>query len=383
MSDSGTRILLVDDDPDYHEIFRDYLSIALKRQQFELVCREETDAAMSVLADSTFTAVFVDYRLGASTGIDFIHQCMLSGIKAPFILLTGYDSLAVELDALAVGAFDFLSKDDVKPTAVSRCIRHAANALRREDELRAALRQAQIAIDAREKFLGNMSHEMRTPLNGILGFADLLVMMGDELGEKPKEYAAGIRESGRRLCSLVDGLLTLAEEANQKSVEKRPVDLESLLRAECWHYKAVAEARQVHFAFNLLVPGALVRTDPELLSVAIRPVLDNAVKFTGPGDAVSIIVEVNDGLEITVVDTGPGMDEVALDNATSPFFHSENYLHRAHQGAGIGLSIAKNAVTALGGVMQLDSEPGGGTTVTVNVPVEIVEDSQEAMRNAG
>ena len=105
MIGADPRFMLVDDDPDFHEIFGDFLALALPGGEYELACFNDPDAAVEALHDRYYTTVFVDYRLGATTGIEFIRNCQLGGSHAPFILLTGYESHAAEDEALAIGAF--------------------------------------------------------------------------------------------------------------------------------------------------------------------------------------------------------------------------------------------------------------------------------------
>ena len=374
MTTGLARILLIDDDVEYHEIFGDYLDLALSNGAYHLTCYDDTAKALDALREQPFTAVFVDYRMGADSGIDFIHNCSVAGGSAPFILLTGYDSLEAEKEALAIGAFDYVSKDDVKPTVLSRCIRHAANTLEREEELRAALRQAQIGIEVREQFLGNMSHEMRTPLNGIIGFSEILQMQAEGKDSKTEDYAKSIRESGYKLLELVEGLLTLAEQSGTRKADIQPTDLHVLVPQLCARYQTLAEVRRIVFAVRNEYSGGRLLIDPELLSVALRPIIDNAVKFTESEDKVTVTIAVEVDLKVSVQDTGPGMTPEVLAKATAPFVQFESHLSRRHGGVGIGLSVARNAVSSLGGTMKIDSAPGNGTRICITVPVkEFVE----------
>ena len=375
---SQLDIVLVDDDPEYHEIFRDYLQLALSETDYRLTCYDNRGEALQALGEGAFTAVFVDYRMGAESGIEFIRDCHVRGVTAPFILLTGFDTLSAERDALAIGAFDYLSKDDVRPTMLSRCIRHAANTLMREEELRAALRQAQIAIEARQQFLGNMSHEMRTPLNGIIGFAELLVLRNGGKHDKVDEYARGIRESGYRLLELVEGLLSLAEQSNQRKLDNRLTAVDEIIPQICARYRSMAAARNVGFEVELHQSSLRVLVDPELLAVAVRPLVDNAVKFAEAGNRVTIRVGLEKNLSIAIEDDGPGMSPEAIENVTAPFVLTESYLTRSHGGAGIGLSVARNAVAALGGRMKIDSELGCGTKVGLQIPVTLLNEQEFA-----
>ena len=370
MIGADPRFMLVDDDPDFHEIFADFLALALPGGEYELTCLDDPEAAVEALRDRYYTTVFVDYRLGATTGIEFIRNCQLDGSHAPFILMTGYESRAAEDEALAIGAFDFLSKDEIRPTLLARCIRHAVNFEARQEELRAALRQTQIAMAAQERFLGNMSHEMRTPLNGIIGFADVMLYRNDGINDVTRTYAQHIRDSGQRLLELVDGLLCLAQTSNAEALNPRLIYLHAFFGSLCLRFSTIAEARNI--AFDLRLSEDLGRTliDPEVLGLAVRPVIDNAVKFCEAGDQVQITVSrTRENLIIAVADTGSGMSPDILRQATQPFYQMDSGLTRSHEGAGIGLAVAQSSIASLRGDMSIESTPDGGTMVRIILPL--------------
>lgn len=362
------KILLLDDDPDFHEIFSDYLDLALPGQDKNLICVTDTDQAMSALAADDFSVIFVDYRLGATNGIEFIRKCEVHHVAAPFVLLTGFDSLQALDEALAVGAMDYLPKDELKATALARVIRHAEDAQQRRLRLRAAYRQVQEAAASKASFLANMSHELRTPLNGVIGFADLIRMDPSISPQQAGKYAAYIHESGNKLLELVDGLLNISAANSQAHLAKQSFELNYLIETVCRRYSTVADARGVNFHLHLPREVIAVHSDPQAMELALRPLIDNAVKFTEPGGNVEVSVGSSNMITVVIADDGIGMDAEALRHADTPFFQVDSSLSRRYEGAGIGLTIAKGAVETLGGEMHISSVVGEGTEVVVAIP---------------
>ncbi|MBO6947833.1 MAG: hybrid sensor histidine kinase/response regulator [Rhodospirillales bacterium] len=366
------RILLLDDDPEFHDIFEDYLGLALPDNTFTFRAATTCEEAESILSGKTHTVVFVDYRLGAGTGIEFIRNCAVQGIDVPFVLLTGFESSNVDKEALAIGAFDFMPKDDLRVESLSRCVRFAAAAQESRNDLKVALRLAQDAAKARSEFLGNLSHEFRTPLNGVMGFATILKSMPDAAPEKIENYANMIHESGQRLLELFEGMLVVAEKESGTELNPSHFKLQDCIAELCERFETIAKARNIRFSLKQPHPPLIADTDPAVLALAIKPVIANAVKFTDPGGEVAVDVSIKDWLKIAVTDTGRGMDIETLQQACIPFFHHETYLSREYGGQGLGLAVAKTSIAALGGVLDIDSEPGHGTRVLVGLPLENV-----------
>lgn len=366
------HILLLDDDPEFHDIFEDYLSLALPDNRFTFRAATTCEQAEGILSGRAYTVVFVDYRLGASTGIEFIRNCAVQGIDVPFVLLTGYQSSNVDEEASAIGAFDFMPKDNLRVETLSRCVRFAAAAQESRNDLKVALRLAQDAAKARSEFLGNLSHEFRTPLNGVMGFATILKSMPDAAPDKIENYAGMIHESCERLLELFEGMLVVAEKESGTELNPSHFKLQDCIAELCERFETIAKARRISFDLKLPHAPLIADTDPAVLALAVKPIVSNAVKFTESGGEVAVDVSIRDGLTITVTDTGRGMDIETLQQACLPFFHHETYLSREYGGQGLGLAVAKTSIAALGGALDIDSEPGRGTQVTVVLPLENV-----------
>ncbi|MBV9015991.1 MAG: hypothetical protein JO058_10075 [Alphaproteobacteria bacterium] len=233
--------------------------------------------------------------------------------------------------------------------------------------------RAEAASRAKSTFLANMSHELRTPLNAILGFSEMLIgNHGGILRPKQRDYIESIHQSGSHLLTVINDILDLAKiEAGR--FELRRIDRLSpeKLARECVEllYERAA-ARRLALALDLEGPVPPISADAGRIKQILLNLLDNAVKFSPPGETVRLTVRAEDANTVAfiVADNGPGMsaDEILL--ARQPFSQVDNRLARSHEGSGLGLPLAERLAEVHGGSLQIDSEKGHGTRVIVRLP---------------
>ncbi|BBD09415.1 PAS domain S-box protein [Desulfovibrio ferrophilus] len=248
--------------------------------------------------------------------------------------------------------------------------------VRTEEELRRARDVAEQANRIKNEFLANMSHEVRTPLNGILGMAEL-VMLG-ELDEDQLESIEMIRESGRNLLAILNDLLDISKiEAGRLETEKREFSLSDVLRQVQTHFGTQAARQGLEFDIQRDpdAPDALLGDDVRIRQVLFN-LVGNSLKFTDEG---SIIVRVDrldtsasDGalrLLFCVEDTGIGISDEFQHVVFEPFTQADGSFTRKYQGTGLGLGIVKRLVTLMEGSVTVDSAEGQGTSVYFSLPV--------------
>jgi PAS domain S-box-containing protein len=239
-----------------------------------------------------------------------------------------------------------------------------------EQALRAALRQAELANRAKAAFLAAMSHELKTPLNAVLGFSEIIrdEMLGP--GGQPvyRDYAADIYASGKRLLSIINDVLDVTRlEGGLLALETRMADgLEIAEHALALAANATGDHRKV--ALDVALPP--LKVDPRRLSQALGNLLANALKFTPANGTVTLSAgAAPDGrIWLTVTDTGIGMAPETVALAMEPFRQIDGSLARKFEGAGLGLPIARALVELHGGALSIQSEVGQGTQVTILLP---------------
>ncbi|MDQ2101798.1 PAS domain S-box protein [Azospirillum isscasi] len=252
-------------------------------------------------------------------------------------------------------------------------IRDITGRKRIESDLIAAKEAAESADRAKSAFLQIMSHELRTPLNAVIGFAQVIEMrlLGAVEVDRYTDYAGSIRQSGEHLLAIIDDILDLTTiEAGGLSLSEGIVDPSALV-GEALNLVAIqAGKRGVPIRIEMEDGLPPLSGDALRLRQVLVNLLSNAVKFSRSGESAMIRARrgAAGGLELSVIDTGIGMTAEDIPKALTPFVQVDQSMSRRYEGTGLGLSISKRLVEAHGGALRIDSTPGRGTTVTVDLP---------------
>jgi signal transduction histidine kinase len=251
---------------------------------------------------------------------------------------------------------------------------------RRIDELARGKAAVEAASRARSELLADMEGELRTPLNAIIGFSGLIEreVLGPVGNPKYREYAVDIASSGRHLLALIGDLLDVVRlDAGRLPLQEDTVAVEGAVEEALLLIGPQAERGGVALAWQpprtALPP---LRCDRMRLRQVLLNVLASAVKVTEPGGSVAVTAEVNDGLEISVRDTGTGMEPGDIRGMMTPFGRAAALPSRNPEptgdAAGLGLALTRALVERHGGNIALDGTPGIGTTVRLSFPAERV-----------
>ncbi|MGC9320768.1 MAG: response regulator [Kosmotogaceae bacterium] len=237
--------------------------------------------------------------------------------------------------------------------------------------LRKVSKEAQQASKMKSEFLANMSHEMRTPMNAILGFAELL--MNDETNLEKMKYLKTIYRSGEHLLSLINDVLDLSKiEAARFDLIISPYSPAKLVKEITETYLPMAYSKGLHFANSITesVPE-YVDGDEFRMRQVLTNLVSNGLKFTDKG-YVSVLLDY-DGhhLIYTVQDTGSGVSREEIDKIFEPFIQADGTMSRKFGGTGLGLTITKKIVELMGGSIRFESKVGEGSKVTVRIPSHV------------
>jgi PAS domain S-box-containing protein len=245
-----------------------------------------------------------------------------------------------------------------------------------ERALRIALRQAEIANKMKAAFLAAMSHELKTPLNAVLGFSEIIrdEVLGPVGHESYRDYAADIHRSGARLLSVINDVLDVSKlQGGLLTIDVRPENVLDIAEAAIELARGVTQdRREIEMDVPANAPSLLV--DPRRLVQALGNLLSNALKFTPATGIVRFAVQQqpSGGLVLVVEDTGIGMAEETFAAALEPFRQLDNRLSRRFEGTGLGLFIAKSLAELHDGTLAVRSVLGQGTTVTIALPASRV-----------
>ncbi|MFN3879075.1 MAG: response regulator [Brevundimonas sp.] len=246
------------------------------------------------------------------------------------------------------------------------------------EELEAARDKANAANDAKSNFLGVISHELRTPMNGVLGAAQLL--SATRLEATQREYLSIIRNSGDNLLSLLNDILDMTKiEAGKMNFEVVDIAVDSLHKRITGPFEAQAEAKGLEFVSTLEgeIP-TVVRGDPLRVCQVVQNLLSNAVKFTESGQIHYIVRghRVSDQrvrFEFIVKDSGTGIAAADLERLFLPFTQVDTSSTRRFGGTGLGLTIARRMANIMGGDITVTSRLAEGSCFTLEIEAEVVE----------
>ncbi len=238
-----------------------------------------------------------------------------------------------------------------------------------QQALQAAKERAEAASVAKSNFLANISHEFRTPMTAILGYADLLDAPGAS-DLTPAECIASIKASGQHLLAMLNDILDLSKvEAGELSIVPVPCDISKLCSEVVDMMKPRALEKGLQFGVRILtpLPGA-VETDAIRLTQILVNLVGNAIKFTDEGKVtLSVRAEVDGGhssFSFVVADTGVGIRREQLEKLFTPFFQADESSTRRHGGTGLGLAISRRLAQRLGGDLVAESDGASGSVFT-------------------
>ncbi|RYE88083.1 MAG: PAS domain-containing sensor histidine kinase [Hyphomicrobiales bacterium] len=268
---------------------------------------------------------------------------------------------------------------------------------RRTDQLLATIREeqrllarryheeklkAESANRAKTAFLAHLSHDIRTPLNHIIGFAELMRQqtygaLGDE---RYLNYVEAVKGSGERLLSYFASILELAElEAGRRPQRLEPVNADELLLTACRRFSGQAQQAGVILRIGTRCE-ATVLADRFSLDRMMNNLVENALRFTPSGGRVTIAAyAATDGVVLEITDTGIGIPPERLETLSQPFAFRDDVLTREQNGAGLGIAIARAIAETCGGRLAIDSRIGLGTTVAISLPLQPAMEMPQAV----
>lgn len=254
------------------------------------------------------------------------------------------------------------------------------------EEMETARDRADAANKAKSAFLGVISHELRTPMNGVLGAAQLLT--ATRLDKTQSGYVSIVRNSGDALLTLLNDILDMTKiEAGKMEFDAAEVEFSELHARINGVASAQAQAKDLNFRAELdgAIP-AKMRVDPVRIGQILQNLLSNAIKFTSAGEVVYRIhgeklAEDRVRFRFAVTDTGPGIAASDLQRLFEPFTQLDGSSTRRHGGTGLGLTISRRLAEIMGGTIAVDTQLGQGSTFTFEMEAEVVawEDAHEQL----
>ena len=305
------------------------------------------------------------------TFLDFIKDNMLA-----FFVTAGLSVLTI------IGIILVLLRKAKKAEAVAKLA--AKNTKKLNDKLEIALKKAEDASLAKTRFLNNMSHDIRTPMNAILGYAQLMEeeLKGKDLPET-SDHLEKLRQSGNLLLSIINNVLDMARiESGKMEIDENYGRIEDIRQTLFEIFDDEAKKKNIALHYTINVEHEHILTDTTKVKEIFANILSNAIKYTPSGGSVMVNIDelVCDEpgymmVRTRVSDTGIGMSQDYLTKIFDAFTRERNTTKSKITGSGLGMSIVKKYVDQLGGTIDVESEPGKGSTFTVILKHRIADES--------
>ncbi len=257
--------------------------------------------------------------------------------------------------------------------------------LQQQALLESALDSARQTVDKKSAFFSNVSHDMRTPLNAVIGLSSLARTNLDDR-EKVEDYLTKIEQAGSQLLTLVNDVLDMSRIEHGKETELAyvPCDLAQCVNDGAALFKEAAERDGKTLNVQTEADIPVVMCDPARIGQILNNLVSNAVKYSMPGDTVSVKLDVVSRrpkmckCRIVVADTGIGMSQNFLEHIFEPFARETTFSPVKVSGTGLGMPIVKSLVQQMSGEISVNSELGAGSTFTVVLPLRIAEENELA-----
>lgn len=359
------RLLVVDDEEGPREslnmIFCD---------DFEVTIATSGEEAVEFSKESPFDVVITDIRMRGMSGIDVLREVKKIDVHTEVIVLTAYETLDTARQAISLGASEYLKKPfdlDHIQNVVDRCYENYLFTTQRETVIR------QDVNAAKSNFLEIVSHELNTPMNGILGFIELL--QDTRLDEEQSEFVSTIQDCSLKYFEHVQDILTYAKlSMNESELSKLSFNPATML-LKLINEEATAAQVEIQSDIPEDLPQYVSGSENEI-RIVLRKLLQNAVKFSSGGDvrvAVQFEHTADTDIRISFVvsDTGPGIAPEYLEGGKifDAFSQGDTSLARPHEGLGLGLALCKNISDRLDASLVVNSELGQGSQFTFTVDV--------------
>ena len=330
--------------------------------------------ALGILQVKQVDVVLSDIVMPKMDGLELLKKIKSNPLwnSVGIIVATSYKE-KTEQAALELGADDVISKP-YSPWVLKKRIEN----VRTIKNVEVALKIANDANRAKTEFLSAMSHDIRTPMNAIIGMTDLAIDNIDNQNQVSESLEI-IRNSSRHLLSLINDILDMSriESGKMKLVKNRfshTKEIANLVERS----NVLAQSKNIRFIHGMMIEHDYCIGDTERIHRVLDNIIGNAIKFTPDGGMITLQVEeqksANKHLanyQFTITDTGIGMSEETVNHMFEPFYRSDEVNESKIEGTGLGMSIVKNTVELAGGTIKVKSTLGEGSTFIVTIPMEI------------
>jgi len=387
---TAINVLIIDHNPDDARVLQQLLNSS-EVGKFVVECIHNLQDGLQRLKKGGVDVLLLDLSMHESQGLNTFLTVRKETDNIPIIVLTGLDEHAVALEAVKLGAQDYLVKRDLNSNWLSRALlysieRFTANTeiKKLNEELVKARDEALAAARFKAEFLANMSHEIRTPMNAVIGMSDLL--RRTSLNAEQSKFVEVIKSAGGALLNVVNDILLFSKmEAGRFPLESTEVNVLELIEGVAEILGGPARLKDISLiTFVEPTVSKVIIGDPTRLRQILLNLGSNAVKFTDHGYVlISVYNEPNaeNTLRFAIEDSGSGLAPDTMQKLFKPFSQGMDKAATTNGGTGLGLAISKLMVELMGGEIGVTSAKGKGSTFWFKLPVTLSENQPKETFN--
>ena len=370
MSDQTTRVLLIEDNPGDADLVR--LRLVEGKSPVDVNCVNRLSDGLKSLKESPPSVILLDLNLPDSQGAETFRKVLQKAPNVPVVILSGQDDEALAIKALHQGVQDYLVKGAFSSSSLDRAMRYAVE---RQALLRSLEMSRKQQLEFKNQFLSHVSHELRTPLTCIHQFVSILYDgLAGEVSPEQRDHLKTILKSVNQLGAMVRDLLEASRaESGKIRIERRCVVIGDLVRQAVAMMQPAAREKEVGLEVGVDTRIPLVHGDPGRILEVLINLIENGIKFTPSGGAVTVQASLAptdpDFVYISVMDTGCGITPEARALVFERLYQDPNAVDNNRKGLGLGLFIAKELVNLHGGRIWVSSEAGRGSTFSFTLPL--------------
>ncbi len=386
MPSESAKILVIEDDAQVRQSYDDMLNLF----GYEVESVQNGREGMSKIIKNDYDVVVTDLNMPEMNGIEILKYIKKKKPYIEVIVITGYATLENAIEAMKVGAYDYFVKPiDIEHVRIvlSKCIKQIQSR-RENEELRSLTQRLKELNELKDKFITITNHELRTPVTILKGYIELIdYFLEDNRNEEINEAIEIVMETMRELVSIVEQMHDISSfDYGKKIMVELDIDIDNVLQLISKEMKILFEARKIKFTTNLQSEGVIIKGDEGRIKRSLRELLQNALKFTPEGGAVSLESSLsgeNKKLFVKVTDTGVGIPKDKLELVFEPFYEVQNVINHMTSktefmggGIGLGLTLAREIFESHKGELLIDSEEKKGSTFTVVLPYESLKEAK-------
>lgn len=377
---SPAKILVVDDEKG----IREGCSRVLQPEGFAVLQAATIREALDKIQGEGFDLVLLDVMLPDGRGLEMLEPICAKDPETVCIIITGFATVELAVDAIKHGAYDFISKPftadqlllTVNQGLEKRKLSLEARRLQQIEQQALELARTQAELERldqqKSEFMTTVAHELRAPIAGAQSLLRTISRgLAGDLTPQQHEMLARVQIRLDMLLELVNDLLDLAASKTFASDQALvPVELVPLVQKIVNHYEVEAQGKNIRLGFDPPLGELVVWGVPDGLERIFANLIGNAIKYTSEGGKVAILLQESDAqVKASIADTGIGIPAEDLPLLFGEFFRARNAKRSGIGGTGLGLSIVRQLVERFGGQIGVESRENQGTTFTVSLPM--------------